>query len=143
VTLNLPDLRRFVARTLVHTSGAASPDHAQVASAFNVLCQRLHGRLQPLFGSHAVDALFARSRHLALSEFPWLAGLLREGSDRCALEALDAAPRVVETLKGGLAAVLAHDIALLSAFIGGDLVLPLVQEAWGRNSHENGDAPQG
>jgi hypothetical protein len=31
----------------------------------------------------------------------------------------------------GLATVLAHNIGLLSTFVGEDLVLPLVQEAWG------------
>ena len=37
----------------------------------------------------------------------------------------------MDRLEEGLAAVLAHNIALLSAFVGEDLVLPLVQQAWG------------
>ena len=37
----------------------------------------------------------------------------------------------MDRLEEGLAAVLAHNIALLNAFVGEDLVLPLVQEAWG------------
>ena len=37
----------------------------------------------------------------------------------------------IDTLEEGLAAVLAHNIGLLSAFVGEDLVLPLVQQAWG------------
>ena len=36
----------------------------------------------------------------------------------------------MDRLQEGLAAVLAHNIALLSAFVGEDLVLPLVQQAW-------------
>jgi hypothetical protein len=37
-------------------------------------------------------------------------------------------------LADGLAAILAHEIALLSAFIGDDIVLPLVEQAWGAAS---------
>jgi hypothetical protein len=36
-----------------------------------------------------------------------------------------------QTMQEGLAAVLAHEITLLSTFIGDDLIMPLVQEAWG------------
>jgi hypothetical protein len=35
------------------------------------------------------------------------------------------------TQEEGLAAVLAHKIGLLNTFVGEDLVLPLVQQAWG------------
>jgi hypothetical protein len=37
-------------------------------------------------------------------------------------------------LADGLAAILAHEIALLSAFIGEDIVLPLVEQSWGAAS---------
>jgi hypothetical protein len=37
----------------------------------------------------------------------------------------------IDRLEEGLAAVLAHNIGLLVAFVGEDLVLPLVQQAWG------------
>ena len=37
----------------------------------------------------------------------------------------------MEHVAEGLAAVLAHDIELLSTFVGDDLVRPLVHQAWG------------
>jgi hypothetical protein len=43
------------------------------------------------------------------------------------LERLD-----VSTLAEGLSAVLAHNIGLLTAFVGEDVILPLVEQAWGR-----------
>jgi hypothetical protein len=127
-----PQLRRFVKRALVDTTGAASPDRSQLVSAFDSLCQRLRERLQPLFGTTAVTALFARAVHMAKLEFPWLEDFVPKNSDSfspdelASVEGLD-----VGSLEDGLAAVLAYDIGLLSALVGEDLILPLVQQAWG------------
>jgi hypothetical protein len=112
MALHSPSLRRFVSRALVDTTGVAEPDRAQLASAFDTLCRRLRDRLQPLFGTAAVGALFVRSVHVATGEYPWLGEIVLKGQDSCSV-------------------VLAHNIGLLSAFVGEDLVLPLVQQAWG------------
>jgi hypothetical protein len=66
------------------------------------------------------------------AEFPWLRSVALDQS-RCALIGLDAvsgnlAPQLVEE---GLSAILAHKLGLLSAFIGDDVVLPLVEQSWG------------
>jgi hypothetical protein len=138
--LSSPQLRRFVVRALIDTSGAASPDGAQLASAFDTLSDRLRKRLQPLFGSRAVTALFSRARHLASAEFPWLLDIIPNGSEQVAADRLRTISGLEPAmLRDGLAAVLAHDIGLLSAFIGDDLVLPLVQDAWGQKVGTNID----
>ena len=130
--LHSPSLRRFVRRALVDATGIADPDRAQLASAFDTLCERLRDRLQSLFGTAAVAGLFERSVHVATGEYPWLGELARNGQDACAVDAIATLGSVdVDTLHDGLATVLAHNIGLLSAFVGEDLVLPLVQEAWG------------
>jgi hypothetical protein len=130
--LQSPSLRRFVRRALVDATGVAEPDHAQIASAFNMLCQRLRTRLQPLFGTTAVGALFVRSVHVAAGEYPWLGEIAPKGQDSCSVDRNATLERIdVNTLYEGLATVLAHNIGLLSAFVGEDLVLPLVQQAWG------------
>jgi hypothetical protein len=110
----------------------AGPDRAQLASAFDTLCQRLRDRLQPLFGTAAVAALYVRSVQVATGEYPWLHELARNGHGSCSIDGTATLGNLdVDTLHDGLATVLAHNIGLLSAFVGEDLVLPLVQQAWG------------
>jgi hypothetical protein len=141
MTLSAPHLRRFVKRALVDATGAADPDPSQLASAFNALCSRLRERLQPLFGTTAVTTLFARALHVATLEFQWLGEVVGKDRDGCSAD-VAASQREVDRgdLEDGLAAVLAHTIGLLSTFVGEDLVLPLVQEAWGTPNAGRGPA---
>jgi hypothetical protein len=127
-----PRLRRFVNRALVDATGAAEPDCSQIAAAFTSLCTRLRQRLQPLFGTTAVAALFARGLHVAALEFAWLPEIVgQNGEARLADGTASVAQLDVRGLQDGLAAALADTIGLLCAFIGEELVLPFVQEAWG------------
>lgn len=142
MTLSSPPLRRFVRRALLDATGAADPDRAQLASAFGTLCDSLFERLEPVFGTAAVSALFARSVHVATSEFAWLADVLSKTPTSCAVEGNGSFDRLdVSALAEGLSAVLAHNIGLLTAFVGEDVVLPLVEQAWGRveESRTEGD----
>lgn len=130
--LHSPSLRRFVRRALVDTAGVTDPDPAQLASAFATLCQGLRNRLQPLFGTAAVSALFVRSIDVAVGEHPWLAQILPKDQDSCSADTIATPGSLdVNMLQEGLATVLACNIGLLSAFVGEDLVLPLVEQAWG------------
>jgi hypothetical protein len=132
MTLSPPSLRRFVRRALVDATGAASPDRAQLASAFDNLCDRLRRQLQPIFGATAVNALFVRALHVATADFPWLRELAGNEQNPCAADRIAPVGELeIETVEEGLAAVLAHNIGLLNTFVGEDLVLPLVQQAWG------------
>ena len=117
---------------------AANP--AQMIDTLNALL--MHGTMtdamkaQVLSAALAVpatDALFARGLHLATSEFPWLAGVVPKTTQRCASEGLAALhPELPpEQIGDGLTAVLAHTFGLLTAFIGLDMTLPLVEQAWG------------
>jgi hypothetical protein len=130
--LSSPSLRRFVKHALIAATGVNAPDRTQLASAFDVLCDRLRSRLHPMFGTAAVSALFARSHRVATAEFPWLRDVVPEDGERCSLAGVGAVAAQLEPeiIADGLAAVLAHDIGLLSTFIGADLVMPLVEEAW-------------
>jgi hypothetical protein len=129
-------LRRFVRHALVAATDDAAPDGAQLRAAFDVLCDQLWFRLRPLFGELAIRALFARALHLSQAEFRWLEGVTLESGNRCALQKLDTVSRdlTAHVLADGLAALLAHEIALLSAFIGEDIVLPIVEQSWGAAS---------
>jgi hypothetical protein len=130
--LSSPQLRRFVKHALVGATGQTAPDQSQLASSFDLLCERLRARLHPLFGPTAIAALFARAVHVATAEFSWLGDVVPKDGERCSLEGLDRVNGTMdrETLEEGLAAVLAHEIGLLGAFIGDDFVMPLVQAAW-------------
>jgi hypothetical protein len=127
-----PNLRRFVRQALVGATGRATPDKTELASSFDLLCDRLRARLYPLFGPAAISALFARALHVATTEFAWLADVVPKDGERCSLEGLERVSSAIDrdTLEEGLAAVLAHEMGLLSAFIGEDFVMPLVQAAW-------------
>ena len=133
--LSSPGLRRTVNQALISATGAANPDRQQLTAAFSVLCDRLRQRLQPIFGAPATRALFTRALHVAAHEYPWLNDL-QLNPERCSLDGLDAPHLQLDshTLAAGLSAVLAHDIGLLIAFIGEDVVMPLVQDAWGHAS---------
>jgi hypothetical protein len=130
--MNSPKLIRFVRHALIAATGVAAPSVPQLASAFDVLCDRLRTRLHPMFGPHAVAALFARAHHLSISEFTWLVDVVPTDGERCSLDGLQSASHQVDpdTIAIGLAAILAHAIGLLCTFIGDDLVMPVVQEAW-------------
>ncbi len=132
MTLSPPTLRRFVRRALIDATGAASPDRAQLALAFDLLCERLRRQLTPVFGVTAVNGLFARAVHVAAAEFAWLLELLPTDRDACTRDRIASLGALAAgTVEEGMAAVLAHEIGLLSTFVGEDLVLPLVQQAWG------------
>jgi hypothetical protein len=132
MTVSPPSLRRFVRRALAGAAGAASPNREQLGSAFDLLCERLRRHLQPLFGAAAVNALFKRALHVTAGEFSWLRELVPSDHNPCVGHRIASAGDLdIETLAEGLAALLAHNIGLLNTFVGEDLVLPLVQQAWG------------
>lgn len=133
VTSSSPRLRRFVRHALVAATEDTSPDAAQLRAAFDQLCDQLWHVLRPLFGELAIKALFERALHVAQAEFPWLTDVTAEAADRCALAGLDTVSRDLspDGFADGLAAILALEIELLSAFIGDDIVLPLVEQSWG------------
>jgi hypothetical protein len=125
-------VRRFAKHALVAATGVAAPDPAQLASAFDLLCARLRTQLQPIFGNDAITALFRRSVRIGTLEFAWLADIIPRDTELCSVDGLDkiGAHLEPELIAEGLAAVLANDVGLLSTFIGDDLVMPLIEEAW-------------
>ena len=130
--LSPPQLRRFVRRALLDATGAPRPDRPALIAAFTKLCEHLHQRLRTLFGTAAVRALFARAFHVAAVEFPWLTNVVPTNGAGCSVENAAALHEIeMEKIEEGLAAVLALNIGLLTTLVGEDLILPLVQEAWG------------
>ena len=118
--------------TLRASIGTLAPTPVEIGAAFDVLCVALRKRLQPVFGAVAVTALFARAVHVESETFAWLADVLPAGADACARDGLEALHGQVPpaVLEEALGAVLSREISLLSEFIGDDVVMPLVYEAW-------------
>jgi hypothetical protein len=95
------------------------------------LRDRLKRTIVPIFGPVAVEALFERSVGLAVDEFHWLEDSMSGSQDKVPDLSGIPAGATAENVLDALTAVLAYDIGLLVEFVGEDLILPLVQKAWG------------
>ena len=130
-----PELRALARRALLAAAGSDA-DVPRISSGFNALRAALRGGLDPLVGSTAAEALFDRSVRLSADQFRWLPAVLPKdatGSRReLTLESADLPP--APELAEGLATTLAHTIALLTNFLGEDLMLRIVQNAWEVNT---------
>jgi hypothetical protein len=143
--MSSPNLRRFVHDTLTATTDVATPDALEVGAGYGVLCAALKARLHPVFGAVATSALFARAVHVTAAEFAWLPDLLPDVADTCSVEGLQRLAGTVEPrdVQAGLAAILARVIGLLSEFVGEDVVMPLVTEAWASPRRSEGPSKGG
>lgn len=127
VTLARHVLRQYAGE---HAEPAALAEAAERADA------RLRGRLAGLIGLTGYTILVARAVRLAQAEVPTLDGITVAVGTGGGLQgirdfvALAQANGGAEAAEAGLIAILAHTIALLSTFIGEDLALRLVQDAW-------------
>jgi hypothetical protein len=124
-------LRRTVANVLQQEAGRDA-DASTVAAAASRLYGRLVGQLTPLIGARGVDAIAARSLHLARREFPWLQEFPDSGDSDgvCAQNRLRLEQQDAATAAHAAVAVLATLVALLIALIGQGLIARLVQTAW-------------
>lgn len=135
-----PSIRRFVHHTLIASAATTAPDVPHIAAAFDHLCGSLRARLHPIFGPAAVDALFGRAVQQSTREFPWLASVLPRDAESCApnVVIVEATRLSADAFAHGLAAVLAHQITLLTTFIGEDVTMPLIYDAWHALPHDEG-----
>lgn len=129
-------------RVLLHDAGE-HPEPAALAEAVERADARLRARLVDLVGLSGYTTLVDRAVRLAQTEVPVLervtvdagatGGAGGEGILRGVRDVVESArasggdPRAAEA---GLTAILAHIIGLLVIFIGEDLALRLVHEAW-------------
>jgi len=135
-----PAARTLARHVLLHEAGGRA-EPAALAEAAARADARLRGRLADLIGLVGYTTLVDRAVRLARAESPALergavdAGETgAEGTLRGFHEFARASgdPAIAEA---GLSALLAHVIGLLSLFIGEDLALRLVREAWPELAH--------
>ena len=130
-----PAAQVLARRMLRHeTGGRAEP--AALAEAAERADARLRGRLASLIGQTGYTTLVARAVRLAQTEVP---ALERVTVDALATGAEGGLQGVREfarasgdagAAEAGLSAILAHVIGLLVTFIGEDLALRLIRDAW-------------
>ncbi len=124
-----PSLADFAQRLFVHEAGGHQRTQDS-ADAMERACQSLHTRLTPLLSEASVNALLGRAITLAGREFPLLASI--GPVTDCSLDGLQQAVdgRNPAEAADAIVAILANFLWLLVTFIGQDLGLRKVHEAW-------------
>jgi hypothetical protein len=125
-----PPLEDFARRLFVHEAGERQRT-SDFVDAMERVCQALHTRLAPLVSVAGFNALFGRAVTLAAREFPFLAGIAITAPN-CSLDGLRQAleGREPAEMADALVAILAHFLWLLVIFIGENLGMRKVHEAW-------------
>ena len=123
-------MREFAERLIaLETRGGKKSSGTKSPPAFRV-CEKLRSPLATLMGKGGYRALFSRALALASAEVLWLCALhvKVDGS----LAELDDFPSQVdpEEMAEGCVLLVAQILGLLVAFIGEDLTVRLVLEAW-------------
>ncbi|HKG96295.1 MAG TPA: hypothetical protein VKA97_00675 [Pyrinomonadaceae bacterium] len=126
-----PELKNLARRLLAHEA-KKSPSPVKLAEALAVCCQRLHTGLDPLIGGGGFRALLDRALYLAKKEHSWLNGVGIEDYPGCELKTLREAMNGKEpaVINETFTVILANVIWLLVTFIGEDIALGLIEEAW-------------
>ena len=129
-----PPAARALARRLLSLESGGQDDPEALAAAIDRATGRLRGRLAGLVGQHGFAALCARAVRLAQRETPTLAGITYDarppGGLRGTHEFVLANASDPAAATAALASILAQLIGLLIAFIGQDLTVRLIHEAW-------------
>jgi hypothetical protein len=121
-----------LARWLLAREMGDRADRADPVGAAESACRKLSECVARLVTVVAFQALLARALHLARAEFPSLAGVRPGPSPDACLEGLSERLEGVEPARAteALAAVLANLLGLLATFIGDDITLRVVRDAW-------------
>jgi hypothetical protein len=124
-----PKLRDFAVRLIAYEAKECKSSGTQPTAAFPV-AEKLRPHLATLMGTFGFRSLLSRSLALASTEVPWLGSveIKADGS----LPRLDelAAKVAPADISEGRVALLTQLLGLLVAFIGANLTLQLVHEAW-------------
>ena len=135
-------MRSLAERLIAHEARQNKPSKAKTPVACLAI-DKLRPQLATLMGNIGFRAMLSRTLALANAEFPWLRAVhvKAEGS----LEGLDelGAQLDPDQIVEGCAALLAHLLELLAAFIGETLMLRLLQEVWPNLSVNNLDIAKG
>ena len=137
-----PKLRDFACRLIVYDTKLNKSSETKIPAACLAI-EKLYPNLAPLMGNIGFSALLSRALALSIAEVPWLrtVQVTTDGSFE-GFEELGA--QVDQDLFfEGCAVLLSHLLGLLVAFIGEDLTLRLVRQAWPKLSPNTLDFDEG
>src|ERR671931_322954 len=135
----MPDMSpaaQVLARRVLRYEAGGGAEPAALAEAAERADARLRGRLASLIGQTGYTTLVTRAVRLAQAEFPALervtVNALATGAEGGlhGVREFARASGNAGAAEAGLSAILAHVIGLLVTFIGEDLALRLVRDAW-------------
>ena len=137
-----PKLRSFAERLIAYeTRGINLP--RQKSQRACLVSEKLRPHLATILGNLGFRALLSRALALANADVPWLRAVhVNADSSFEGLDELDAQVDPDEIFEGCVV-LLAQLLGLLVAFIGEDLTLRLVREAWPKLPLDNLDAGKG
>lgn len=131
-------LRTF-AQDLLATEEASPHGPADGTAAYRV-CEKLRRPLSTLAGATGFHSLVARALMLAKREVPEL-HKVHVGPDGALLALADIQPRSARAL--GEIALITNLLDLVASFIGEELTMSLVQDAWRRATDDDLHFPRG
>ena len=129
MTRATPKMRDFAEHLITHEARRNKPSTTKPPSTF-VVIEKLRPHLANLMGNAGFRALLSRSLALANAEVPWLRAVQLNADN--SLEGLDNLEAQVgaDNFFEGRVVLLAQLLGLLTAFIGENLTLRMVVEAW-------------
>lgn len=124
-----PQLRLLAARLIAHEAKENNSSGTTPPAAFPV-CEKLRATLTALVGNTGFGALMARALALGREEVPWLRAVhVKADGFLSGLTERDAALSR-ETFLEGRVVLLAQLLGLIGTFIGADLTMQLIRDAW-------------
>ena len=137
-----PRWRNLTERLITFETKENMPSGTKIPGAC-LASDKLRPHLVSLMGSIGYRALLARALGLAKAEFAWLQGVQIKTDASCeGFEELEAHVDPDEFSEGSVV-LLSHLLGLLVAFIGEELTLRLVRQAWPKLSSYNFDHDEG
>lgn len=126
-----PGLLEIASRVISARQSGAASIYAS-AEAMQLCCGDLYRVLETAMGPAGLQALIARAIQIAARDHPWLAQVKVGTTSGCALAGLsEAADRIeLPDAEAGFAALLATIVWLLVTFIGEELALRFLRQAW-------------
>ena len=137
-----PQMRNFAERVIAHEARENKSSGATVPAGFRV-GEKLRPHLASLMGNTGFHGLLARAVVLASADAPWLRAVrVREDGSLDGWEKIAAQVDPKEMADRAVLLV-AQLLGLLVAFIGENLTLQLVREAWPKLSLDDLDFGKG
>ena len=120
-----------VARRVIQSRQRGDGSAGASAEAIQLCCGELYRALETAMGPAGLQALLARAIHIAAREHAWL-GAIKVGTAAAVLTGLTEAAERVEDAEtnDGYTALLATMFWLLAQFIGEELTLRFLRQAW-------------